>query len=470
MLEQRKSKTLKDFNNLILLVFAYACLMSSTTLVVGTCAVVILSFDENKDYTNIAPMTLASFSIGTAFISLVTTSFVFKNGRKMGFLIGSCLGMTGAFLGAISIWKKSVPLLMCSYVPLGAANGIGNYIRFAAVEVVPKGSEALAVTLVLCGGVISAFVGPEAAQATKYLFGDYYLYLGIYLMIAIFNICMAALVSLTTFPEENKHTKEESTSSTGNISRNKETDESLDAVKIKETNLDSSYGSMIMSREFWVPAILSALFWGIMFMPMSIVRIAMRDAGYTSRQSLTVIEIHFVGMFGPGFFSGKMIKRFGSMLTIWFAFILFIFGLIFNIFSQTLESGGNMYMFAIGLFLLGAGWNFGFPASTLLLTKVYASDMKMKSKIQSSHDFIMFVLAGIIVVTAGYIYDSQNQNTNSGCDELCGWKGVNFATLGYTLILLCIIIFEYLSQYNERKSMNRADTKIEKPTSEEIDC
>ena len=85
-----------------------------------------------------------------------------------------------------------------------------------------------------------------------------------------------------------------------------------------------------------------------------------------------------------------------------------------------------MYMYAIGLFLLGAGWNFGFSASTVLLTKVYANDLRMKSKIQSSHDFVMFVVAGIIVVSAGYIYNSADFDHNPVCGALCGWKTVNY--------------------------------------------
>ena len=129
-----------------------------------------------------------------------------------------------------------------------------------------------------------------------------------------------------------------------------------------------------------------------------------------------------------------------------------------------------MYMYAIGLFLLGAGWNFGFSASTVLLTKVYANDLRMKSKIQSSHDFVMFVVAGIIVVSAGYIYNAADFDHNPVCGALCGWKTVNYATFGFMFVLLCVILFEFLSQKNESKISHPEYIKLDQCIVKEGDC
>ena len=152
---ESKQLTKTESRNLTLLVFAFACLMSATTLIVGTSQVVVISIGNeiDKDYTDLAPISLAAFILGTAIISLITTSHIFKHGRQVGFLVGNVFGILGAMLGALSIWTQSISLLIISYIPLGAANGIGNYVRFAAVEVVPPVAhfQALAVTLVLSG-------------------------------------------------------------------------------------------------------------------------------------------------------------------------------------------------------------------------------------------------------------------------------------------------------------------------------
>lgn len=451
---ESKQLTKTESRNLTLLVFAFACLMSATTLIVGTSQVVVISIGNeiDKDYTDLAPISLAAFILGTAIISLITTSHIFKHGRQVGFLVGNVFGILGAMLGALSIWTQSISLLIISYIPLGAANGIGNYVRFAAVEVVPPVAhfQALAVTLVLSGGVISAFVGPETAQRTKYLFGEEYVYLGAFLMIGIFNLIMAFLVSLTEFPQQDVKqiaVEEEDCNETKTTMSAKTSGPNMSQNE-QDQRKSQIFRSLFLSRQFWVPCLLSTLCWGCMFMPMSIVRVAMGDLGYSPRQSLNVIEMHFLGMFSPGFLSGNMIKTKGTMFTNIFAVVLFLCGILSNItMTHSLEEGGTIFPWALGLFLLGAGWHFGFSASTMLLTEVYVNHPEMKSKIQSTNDFFMFGLSGIMVISTGYIYDPKGGRTE--CDHLCGWKVVNHVTCLYTVMLICILLFEGWCQWKD---------------------
>ena len=55
---------------------------------------------------------------------------------------------------------------------LGAGAGMGLYLRFAAIEVLPPSYSAKAITWTLCGGCLAAFAGPESGGAVKGLFGD----------------------------------------------------------------------------------------------------------------------------------------------------------------------------------------------------------------------------------------------------------------------------------------------------------
>jgi len=428
--------------NLALLVLCYAFLTSSLSLIVGTSSVEVkyLEKDTNTHSNNIAPLAYALFMIGTSFISLVTIP-IFKCGRKVGFIIGNVFGIIGAILGAVAVQTQSIPLLLFSYIPLGAANGIGNYLRFAAIEVVPSEFEALAVTLVLSGGVISAFVGPEAAQDTKFIFAKEP-FLNIFVMLASFNLIMGILVCFVDFPTPvSSETKE-----------NRDDETIPEEVKDNET----SFKSIIMSRSFWIPAMIASFSWGIMTMPMSITRVAMEDAEYTARNSLTVIELHFLGMFLPGFISGKVIQRKGYVFTLIIALFAFILGLVLNLISRPKEIG-TIATWILGLFLMGAGWNFGFASSTVWLTHSYDKNPNLKDKIQASNDFIMFAVTGIMIISTGYIYDPDGR-TYVG-NVLHGWQIVNYVTLGYVVVLACFVVFGYVSQKIESKKLEEKDVK-----------
>ena len=52
----------------------------------------------------------------------------------------------------------------------------------------------------------------------------------------------------------------------------------------------------------------------LMVMLMSSVTLAMVKSGYNFQQSALVMELHFLAMFGPGFFTGMGIQRFGTLV------------------------------------------------------------------------------------------------------------------------------------------------------------
>ncbi|MEM1010193.1 MAG: hypothetical protein AAGJ35_14460, partial [Myxococcota bacterium] len=176
--------------NLFLLLLAYASLMSSTTMVIGTASNLVLGVGGSPQ---LAPIALACFFMGSALVSRFQ---VFDGGRRVGFLIGNVVGLLGASFGALSIFLASenlttaaTCLLLLSYVPLGAANGIGLYLRFAAGEVVPPPKRPFAITSVLSGGVVAAFSGPESAAMLRTMMDDKTArHYGFFGMIAVWNI------------------------------------------------------------------------------------------------------------------------------------------------------------------------------------------------------------------------------------------------------------------------------------------
>lgn len=423
---EKKGLSFEEKYNLSFLVLAYASVVSITTLVVGTSAVVVLSVGGS---TRLAPVALAMFFSGSAFISLITAPMFHWGGRKVGFLIGILIGIVGAGIGALGIWQSSPALILVSSFPLGAANGIGMYLRFAAVEVVPPTAKAFAVTLVLSGGCIAAFAGPESAQATRDIFGDDLTYLGVFMMITIFNCLNAIFVSAVQYPKPATTTPAKDT---GDAAANND--------KPVVTLM-----SLFMRRQFWTAAVVAGLSWAIMALPMSIVRVAMGQLGYTSRQSLLVVEFHFLGMFSPGFITGKLIQRFGAVRVMLLAVVINILATSISLVAT--EDSNTLAAWFASLILIGIGWNLGFSSATVHLTQAYAHAPEFKSKVQAANDFVMFLLSGSFIFSTGYIYEA-------GGSELSGWRTVNYSVFALIGSMALIVLADMTLSHREKEATN----------------
>ena len=280
------------------------------------------------------------------------------------------------------------------------------HLRYAAMEIVPPGDscdekKAFAMTLVLSGGCISAFLGPEVGEVTKDLFS--YTYLGTYVAVAVFNILGILLMYHVTFP---------------NVKQN---DSQSTRITVDFPNMRK----IMQGMEFLEPAMLSGLSWVVMATPMSVLRIAMRDVGFTSRESLLVLEGHFLGMFSPGLFSGKLIQKYGASKMSIAGGLIFFAGIVANIFVTT----SSVLFWAMGLILIGVGWNFSFSSATLWLSRLYKAHEP--AVVQACNDFLMFGIAGFAVLSSGYVYDGAGS-------ELDGWRILNICMIVFLVALVYI--------------------------------
>lgn len=286
--------------NLLFLALSFTCVASSTTLVVGGSAVVVISVGGGSD---VAPIALSSFFAGSSLVSLATKRLFDGIGRKRGFVAGSVLGIIGGAIGMLAVVLSSPALVVASAFPVGCANGIGQHLRFAAMEVVDDKATSLAMTLTLSGGCFAAFLGPESQALTRYYFGEDYEYLGLFVMIMVFNTLSSVLVWLVRFPSAGKIAGNSSQETSGvgigeeDTSRTNERSVGGDE---SEQHQNTSVIALLRRFDFFSSAALACLSWSVMAMPMSIVRVAMNEVGYSERLSLTTLELHFLGMYAPG--------------------------------------------------------------------------------------------------------------------------------------------------------------------------
>lgn len=179
----------------MLLALAWALTLSTSTLLttVGPLSAKNLGLSDS-----LAAFTIGIFLIGAALSSVPSGWLFRKFGRFWGFTLGCFFQFIGSFLGTIALWSNQSTWLFLGCLSIGLAQGLGQFYRFSAVEITPPELKTRAVTYVLSGGIIAAFLGPTSASLSAHLVGEEYM--GSYLAIAVFAILNQLVVYMVNFP------------------------------------------------------------------------------------------------------------------------------------------------------------------------------------------------------------------------------------------------------------------------------
>ena len=160
---------------------------------------------------------------------------------------------------------------------------------------------------------------------------------------------------------------------------------------------------------FIVAAGAGALSYGVMNLLMAATPIAMQICSLPFSDVAIVLEWHVIGMFAPGFFTGHLIKRFGTLP-------IMAVGLALNIMCVVIAlSGVEFVQFVVALFLLGLGWNFLFTSSTTLALTSYRPEEKDRA--QGALNFCVFAVLAVSSLASGVLVTTQ------------GWALLNLGSL-----------------------------------------
>ena len=174
-------------SNVLLLALCQAAFISTSTLMatIGTLAGHALAADKA-----LATLPATAVTIGTA-LGTIPASFIMRRvGRRLGFVVGSGFTMTGGLVGALAVLVHSFWLLIGGGFLMGLASAFAQLYRFAAAEGVAPERRGRAISLVLTGGLLAGFIGPQLARATADLMGTRF-------VASYLCIPLLALVSMT---------------------------------------------------------------------------------------------------------------------------------------------------------------------------------------------------------------------------------------------------------------------------------
>ncbi len=357
-------------------------MLSCTSLTMATSALVGVMLSPDP--------ALATLPLGLLYLSIMLTmipaSLLMKHyGRRVGFALGGIAGFTGGSIAAFGIYQHSFILFCAGSAIFGIASGFGQFYRFAAAEIVEVAYRSRAISWVLLGGLVAAFIGPNVASMTRELIPDA-VFSASYAAVAMF---CAAVVVIQLF------------------------------IRMPKPSLDESKGHkrplrlVLMQPAFLVAALCAMIAYGTMNLLMTSTPLAMHHRGMAFGDTAIVIQWHIVGMFAPSFFTGNLIHRYGVLK------IMFAGALILIACALVALSGQQYAHFFIGLVLLGIGWNFLYIGGTTLLTDVYLP--AEKGAIQGINEFMVFSATALTAFSSGYLHHSL------------GWETIN----QYSIPVVC---------------------------------
>lgn len=357
--------TASSRGNILILALSQALMLSAIVLSMALAAILGSMLAPDK---GLATLPVAAMVIGTAFASLPAAMLMRRYGRRPGFMLGALLGIGGSLLSVFALHESDFAAFVIGHFLLGCYQGFANYYRFAAVEAAGPDQAGKAISLVVAGGVVAAFLGPQLGLWGRDWIGGQ-LFVGSYLAQGVLSLVALLLISRLRLPRVN------------------------DAPVGPSRPLREILGQPALQVAIFGAAIGSA----VMIMVMTATPLAILGCGLPGSSVTPVIQWHVVGMFAPSFFTGALINRYGAPRIMQAGFVLLLGHVVLAV------SGVAFLNFLSALVLLGVGWNFAFIGGTTLL--IQACQPAEKLKVQAVNEFIVFGFAALATLSAGWLYD-----------------------------------------------------------------
>jgi MFS family permease len=386
--------------NVLLLAISQALMLSAIVMSMALGAVLGSNLAPDKGF---ATLPIAVMVIGTVLSSIPAAMLMRRYGRRTGFVTGAVLGLAGSLLCAFALQQRSFMLFVTGHLLLGSYQGFANYYRFAAVEATEASHSSRAISWVVAGGVVAAFLGPQLGQwGRDWIVGS--LFVGSYL--AQGALSLLALVILSQVQ--------------------------LKPVATTHSVAPRPLREIVSQPALQVSILGAAIGYAVMIMVMTATPLAILGCGLPGTSITPVIQWHVVGMFAPSFFTGSLIKRYGAPRIMQVGFVLLLGNVVITLL------GIEYLNFLSALILLGVGWNFAFIGGTTLLTQTYRPSEQLK--VQAINEFSIFGLVAVASLSAGWLYDRF------------GWVTLNLTVVPLLVIALMLTF-----------SIERRQQLLEKP-------
>jgi MFS family permease len=339
---------------------------------------------------SLATVPISMYVVGLAAGTLPTGAISRAYGRRVAFMIGTGCGVFTGLLGAFAILHASFPLFCCATFLGGLYGAVSQSYRFAAADGASATYRPKAVSWVMAGGVFAGVLGPQLVQWTMDIWPPY---------LFAFSFVVQALVALVAMAVL-----------TG-----------VDAPKPAPSDLHGGRPllEIVQQPRFIAAALCGVVAYPIMNLVMTSAPLAMKMCGLSVSDSNFGIQWHIVAMYGPSFFTGTLITRFGAPKIV-------AAGLLLEAAAAAIGlSGITALHFWATLVVLGIGWNFSFVGASALVLETHRP--QERNKVQAFNDFLIFGMMALGSFSSGQLLANY------------GWSAVNMVVFPPVLLGLLVL-------------------------------
>jgi predicted MFS family arabinose efflux permease len=383
----------KARRNAVILALAQAIYGAAVTASVVTSGLVGAQLAPGPSW---ATLPLSMTIVGTALTTFPISLMMRRTGRKVGFVLCALAGAVGALVGTVAIFERSFGLFLLGCFLLGIYQASASYYRFAAVDTASTVFKPKAISWVMTGGIVAALIGTVLVMYTVDLLAPV-TFAGTWVVMALLALAGSVILLAVDIPQTERH----------------------------DAPSGRPLGVIARQPRYIVAALTAMLAYGIMMLVMTATPVAMLGCGFSVQDSSWVIQWHALAMFVPSFFTGSLIARFGPERISAIGMLLLVAAAVSGLMGIHFEN------FAVGLILLGLGWNFGFIGGTTMLTDTYAPEEKNKA--QGLNDFLVFATTALTSLSAGKLL------------AWFGWEGVNYAV--FPMVVLALVMIGWLATH-----------------------
>jgi MFS family permease len=375
-------------SNVVRLAAAQALTGANSAVIFATGSIIGATLAPDVSF---ATVPISMYVVGLAAGTLPTGAISRAYGRRVAFIIGTGCGVLTGLLGAFAILHGSFPLFCCATFLGGLYGAVSQSYRFAAADGASAQYRPKAVSWVMAGGVFAGVLGPQLVQWTMNVWPPYLFAFSFVAQAIVALVAMAVLAG-------------------------------IDAPKPAPADLHGGRPLFEIVRQprFIAAALCGIIAYPIMNLVMTSAPLAMKMCGLSVSDSNFGIQWHIVAMYGPSFFTGSLIARFGAQRIV-------AAGLVLEAAAAAIGLSGITAMhFWATLVVLGLGWNFAFVGASALVLETHRP--QERNKVQAFNDFLVFGMMAIGSFSSGQLLANY------------GWSAVNLVVFPPVLLGLAVLM------------------------------
>src|SRR5689334_15821543 len=395
--------------NVARLAAAQALTGANSAVIFATGAIVGATIAPDVSF---ATVPISMYVVGLAAGTLPTGVISRRYGRRVAFVIGTGCGALTGLLGSWAILHNSF-WLFCAATFLGGLYGaVAQSYRFAAADGASAAFRPKAVSWVMAGGIFAGLLGPQLVQWTMAFWQPYLFAFSYLVQAAVALVAMAILAG-------------------------------IDLPKPAAADLRAGRPLLAIVRQprFIAAALCGTIAYPVMNLVMTSAPLAMKMCGLTVSDSNFGLQWHIVAMYGPSFFTGTLIARFGAPTIVAMGLALEAAAALIGL------SGITALHFWATLIVLGVGWNFAFVGASALVLETHRP--QERNKVQALNDFLVFGTMALGSFSSGQLLAHY------------GWSMVNMVVFPPVLLGLAVLSF---ASFAKRRAKLRAVDEIPDPS------